>query len=80
MLAWIPFLQPAPHASQWWWLLVFPLSFFMAMAWKAMRTEDFAGYWPSVIRMAAQVVLGMLGLFLTLALVVRVVVPLIPAE
>lgn len=80
MLAWIPFLQPAPHASAWWWLLVLPLSFFMSMAWKAIRTEDFRGYWPSVARMSAQMVLGMVALFAVLAIVVRVVVPLIPAE
>jgi hypothetical protein len=81
MLAWIPFLQPAPHVSAWWWLLVLPLSVFLSMTWRALRDDEgFRRYWPSVWWMSARIVLGMAGLFAALAIVVRVVVPLIPAE
>lgn len=80
MLAWIPFLQPAPGVPSWWWLLVLPLSLFVSMAWKAVRQQDLAGYWPAVARMSAQIVVGMIGLFVALAIVVRVIVPIIPSE
>lgn len=79
-LAWIPFLQPAPGVSSWWWLLVLPLSLFLSMGWKAVRVETFDGYWAAVLRMSAQIVLGMIGMFVALALLVRVVLPIIPAE
>ena len=77
MTPWTPFLGPAPGVQSWWWLLVLPLSVFASMAWKAIRQDDMRGYWAAVARMSAQVVLGMLA---ALAFVVRVLVPLIPAE
>jgi hypothetical protein len=80
MLAWIPLLQPAPGASSWWWLLVLPLTLFVSMAWKAVRLESLDRYWVAVLRMSAQVICGMIGLFVALAIVIRVVVPLIPGD
>ena len=43
MLAWIPFLQPAPSVSSYWWALVFPLSIGVSMAWRAVRQKDLHG-------------------------------------
>ena len=80
MLAWIPFLQPAPGMSSWWPALVIPLSLCISMAWRSVRQQDLSRYWLSVARMSAQIVVGMIGLFVFLALIVRVVVPIIPAE
>ena len=80
MLAWTPFLQPAPGVPNWWWALVLPLAFLMSMTWRAIRETDMSRYWPSVLRMSAQIVLGMVALFVALAVVVRVVVPMIPSE
>lgn len=79
-LAWVPLLQPAPGAASWWWLLVLPLSLFVSMAWKAVRLDSLQGYWPAVLRMGAQIIVGMLGLFVALAIVIRVIVPLIPGD
>ncbi|MBL9141127.1 MAG: hypothetical protein JNK53_04615 [Phycisphaerae bacterium] len=79
-LAWIPFLQPAPGAPSWWWLLVLPLTLFVSMAWKAVRLDKLDRYWPAVFRMGSQVILGMIGLFVALAIVIRVIVPLIPGD
>jgi hypothetical protein len=79
-LAWIPLLQPAPGAATWWWLLVLPLSLFVSMAWKAVRLTELDGYWSAVLRMSAQIIAGMIGLFVVLAIVVRVLVPLIPGD
>lgn len=57
-----------------------PLSVFVSMAWKAVRLTELQGYWPAVLRMSAQIILGMIGLFVALAIVVRVLVPLIPGD
>lgn len=80
MASWTPLLGPAPGVASWWWALVIPLTLFASMAWKAARQQELAGYWPSVARMASQIVLGMVAMFLALAIVVRVIVPVIPAE
>ena len=80
MLAWIPFVTPAPGVSGYWWVLALPMSLFISMAWKAVRQDDMAGYWPAVAKMTAQVVLGMVAFFAALALVVLVIVPAIPAD
>ena len=80
MPTWTPFLGPAPGVASWWWALVIPLSLFASMAWKAVRQEDLRGYWPAVARMSSQILLGMVAMFAVLAIVVRVVVPIIPAE
>jgi hypothetical protein len=80
MLAWIPFLQPAPNVSTYWWALVFPLSIGVSMAWRAVRQKDLHGYWPSVARMSAQIVVGMLSLFIGLAIIIRVIMPLMPVD
>lgn len=80
MLAWIPFLQPAPGMSSWWPALVVPLSLCISMAWRSVRQKDLSRYWPAVARMSAQIVVGMVALFVALAVIVRVVVPIIPVE
>lgn len=69
-----------PGVSYWWYLLAIPLSFFVSMAWKAVRMEVLTGYWAAVLRMTAQVVLGMIGMFVGLAVVIRVIVPMIPGD
>ncbi len=80
VLAWIPFVQPAPHAATWWWVLVLPLSLFISMAWKAVRLEKLDGYWRAVLKMSTQIVVGMVALFVALALLVRVIVPMLPVN
>ena len=80
MLAWIPFVQPAPGVAHLWWLLVVPLSILLSMIWRSIRTANLADYWPSVARMSAQIVLGMVALFAVLAVLIRVALPHLPAE
>jgi hypothetical protein len=50
------------------------------MAWRAVRQSDLSGYWPSVARMSAQIVLGMLALFVGLAIIIRVILPMMPVD
>ena len=42
LLAWTPFLQPAPAVDRWWWLLIIPLAVGISFAYKATRTADIA--------------------------------------
>jgi hypothetical protein len=50
------------------------------MAWRTVRQKDLNGYWPSVARMSAQIVVGMLSLFVGLAIIIRVIMPLMPVD
>jgi hypothetical protein len=56
------------------------MSFLISMAWKAVRQDDMNGYWKAVAKMGTQVVLGMVGLFVFMAIFLRVIVPMMPAE
>jgi VanZ family protein len=80
LLAWTPFLQPAPAVALWWWVLVLPLSLFISMAWKSVRVEQLQSYWPAVAKMSVQIIVGMIGLFVGLAILIRVIVPMIPGD
>ena len=40
VLAWSPFLQPAPGVQHWWWLLVIPMALGVSLSYKAIRTGD----------------------------------------
>ncbi len=79
-LAWTPFLQPAPAVAVWWWILVLPLSLFISMAWKSVRVDQLQSYWPAVAKMSVQIIVGMIGLFAGLAILIRVIVPMIPGD
>lgn len=72
-LAWRPFLDPLPLHSTW-FLLLIPLSFFVAVIYKAARLRRLDGYWTSVFVMTAQIVLGMIALALATYLFIMVYV------
>lgn len=80
LLAWMPFVQPMPGAIHWWWLLVVPLVAGVSVVWKAIRMPSLERYWREVGFMTAQVLLGMVALATGLMLLVRVVLPLLPAD
>lgn len=63
-LAYRPFLEPL-HIERYWYLLIVPISFFIAMAYKAVRVSDLRRYWLGVGVLTVQIVLGMaaLGVF-----------------
>jgi len=80
LLAWTPFLQPAPGVHRWWWLLVVPMALGVSMAYKAIRVKQLSE-WPSaVVRMALQVVAAMIGIAVGLYLLVIVLLPHLPAD
>ncbi len=80
ILAWTPILEPAPGAAQWWWALSIPMAFFLAMAYKATRVTDIADFWPSTLKMTAQILAAMVGIAVGLALLIQVLLPMLPAE
>lgn len=61
VLAWRPFIDGLDLHDEW-WLLIFPLAVFVAIAYKAVRMDDLRGYWIQVAILAAQIVLGMIAL------------------
>ena len=80
LLAWTPFLDPMHSAHQWWPLLLVPLTFGIAMIYKAYRLPTLERYWRQVFVMTVQVLLAFDALAASLFLLVQVIVPLLPAE
>ena len=79
-LAWTPFLQPVTDAVHWWWALLLPMVVGVSITWKALRLVSLERYWREVWFMSAQLLAGMVALAAGLMLLVRVVVPLLPAD
>jgi hypothetical protein len=79
-LAWIPFVEPLNALQDIWYLLLLPLSFGLAMIYKAMRVPDLSRYWREVALMTVQIMLGMIGLAIALVILVQLLIPAIPAE
>ena len=80
VLAWSPFLQPAPGVQHWWWLLVIPMALGVSLSYKAIRTGDLRKVPRDVTVMAIQIVASMVGIAIGLYILVLVLLPLLPAE
>ena len=77
MLGWTPFLEPMNAMQSWWYLLLIPLAFGIAVIYRALREEDYGIYWQSVIIMTVQIVLGIVGIAIALGMFVQWVIPLL---
>jgi hypothetical protein len=77
MLGWTPFLEPMNAMQSWWYLLLIPLVFGISVIYRALRVEDYAIYWQSVIIMTVQIVLGIGGIAIALGMFVQWVIPLL---
>lgn len=80
LLAWIPLVEPLPGGIHWWWAWVAPMVVGVSIAWKAIRVQTLERYWHEVLRMSGQLLVGMIALAAGLMLLVRVVLPLLPAD
>jgi len=80
LLAWTPFLQPITGAAHGWWLLVVPMCAGISILWKAIRLRSLDRYWLEVAFMSGQLLAGMVALAAGLMVLVRVVLPLLPAD
>lgn len=69
--SWRPFLDPI-NAHSFWYLLLVPISFFISVAYKAVRMKSLAGYWTAVMVMTVQIIAGMLALAVAFYLLVQV--------
>ena len=74
LLAWRPFLDPLQlHA--WWWAFLIPLAFGIAFTYKAIRVPTLEGYFLAVLKMTAQIILGMILLGIASFLFIEIIVP-----
>ncbi|MCL4220171.1 MAG: hypothetical protein KJZ65_02255 [Phycisphaerales bacterium] len=73
-LAWRPFLDPL-NLDQVWYVLLIPMSFFLAMGYKAVRTVDMDKYWPQVAIFTFQLTIGLIGLGAGFYVLVRILLP-----
>lgn len=68
---WRPFLDPL-NAHAYWYALLIPISFFISVAYKAVRLKTLTGYWTAVVVMTVQIVLGMIALAAAFYVLVQV--------
>ena len=80
LATYIPFVHPIQSANYWWYVLVVPLAFGIAVVYKAMRVHTFDGFWRETLALTAQIVLAMLALAIALGLLIVFIIPLLPAE
>jgi len=80
LIAWTPFLQPAPGVQHWWWMLVIPMALGVSMAYKAIRVQELSQWPKAVVKMALQIIAAVVGIALGLYLLVIVLLPMLPAE
>lgn len=76
-----PFIDPVPapvHA--YWYLLLLPMSFGIAVVYKAVMLKTMDHYWPQVAYLTAQIVVGMILLALASYLLVMRYVPYIASH
>jgi hypothetical protein len=77
MIAWTPFLEPMNAMQSWWYLLLVPLVFGIAVIYRALREQTYTRYWQSVCIMTLQIVLGIVGIAIALGVFVQFVIPVI---
>ncbi|GAB4385272.1 MAG: hypothetical protein Kow0022_10510 [Phycisphaerales bacterium] len=74
LLAYRPFLDPI-NLDNLWYLLLIPMSFFLAVGYKAVRAVDMSRYWTQVLAFTFQLIVGMVGLGFGFFVFVRVLLP-----
>lgn len=66
-----PFLDPL-DVHNWWWVMLLPMAFGIAVVYKAVRLKDLRGYWLAVLSLTFQIVAGMVLLGAATYLLVEV--------
>lgn len=80
LLAWTPFLQPAPGVTSWWWLLLVPTAIGIAIAYTSIRSKTVAAIPREALVMTLQILAAVVGIAVGLYLLVIVLLPSLPAE
>ncbi len=78
VLAWKPFLQPAPGVDRWWWLLIIPTAIGISLAYKATRSVELAQVPRDAARMSLQIIGAIVAGAVFLYLLVIVLLPMLP--
>ena len=76
LLAYTPLIDPLNLHAAWFWLLI-PLAVLIAMAYKAVRVPDMTLYWRQTALFAAQIILGIIGLYAFSLVVLNWILPVI---
>ncbi|USN99699.1 MAG: hypothetical protein H6810_03300 [Phycisphaeraceae bacterium] len=76
VLAYTPFIDPLNLHKVWFWLLI-PLSVLIAVAYKAVRVPDMKKYWRQVGLFSAQIIVGIIGLYVFSLLVLNWLLPMV---
>lgn len=77
MLGWTPFLEPMNAVQEWWYLLLIPMSFGIAIIYRSIRETNYKTYWRSVFVMTIQIVVGIASIAIVLGIFVQFVIPLV---
>lgn len=78
LFSYVPFIEPLHVVNQWWYVMLIPLAFGIAMIYKAMRMPSLRDFWRQVVIMTTQIILAMIGLALALTILVQIVIPRLP--
>ena len=76
----VPFVDPINVFHDWWYLLLIPLSFGIAVIYRALKMPNLDRFWRAVAMMTVQIVLVMAALAVALVVLVELAIPLLPAE
>ncbi|TVQ57736.1 MAG: hypothetical protein EA377_00630 [Phycisphaerales bacterium] len=78
LLGYLPFVVPLHFFNTWWYVLLVPLAFGIAVIYKATRLARLEDFWRQVIIMTTQIILAMIGLAIALTVLVQLVIPRLP--
>jgi len=76
--AWIPFIVPMHGLQPYWFLLLVPLAFGIAVIYKALRMDDLSRFWRKAGVTTIAIVGGVVALGLIFAILVEWIIPMIP--
>lgn len=76
ILAYRPFIDPI-NFDRYWYLLLFPMVFFLAVGYKSVRTVDMKLYWRQVFMFSTQLIVGLVLLGTGFYIAIRVLLPII---
>ena len=75
-LAYTPFIDPLDLHGAWFWLLL-PLAVLIAVAYKAVRVPDMTRYMRQTVLFSAQIIFGILGLYVAAIVTLNYILPAI---
>ena len=75
-LAYTPFID-ALAIHDYWYLLIVPMAFFLALGYKAVRCPDMKKYPQAVISFTLQILFGLLFMAIAFTLIIGYLLPLL---